>query len=105
MMKIRKNDKVVVIAGKDSGKEGKVVSVDSEGHKAIVDGVNVAKRHKKLNRGNQKDPGGIVEKPMPIEISNLMLICKNCSKPTRVGFKVDSDNKKWRVCKKCQKVI
>lgn len=104
-MKLQKNDKVIVITGKDKGREGKVLSIDMEKQKVVVEGVNMVKRHKKLNTGNQKDPGGIIDKPAPIQISNLMLVCKNCSKPTRVGFKVDADNKKWRVCKKCEKVI
>ena len=98
MMKIKKDDMVIVIAGKDNGKTGKVLSVKDG--KVIVEGVNVVKKHTKPNQMNQN--GGIVEKEAAIDVSNVMLLVDG--KATRVGFEV-KDGKKVRVAKATGKVI
>ena len=87
--KLRKGDKVIVLAGKDKGKTGEISSVDPKAGKAIVDGVNIAIRHVKQSQNTQ---GGRTPKAMPIELSNLAVVDKN-GKATRVGFKMDGDNK------------
>ena len=87
--KLKKGDKVVVLAGKDKGKEGEIVSVDPKAGKAVVDGVNIAIRHQRQSASNQ---GGRQPKAMPIDLSNVALLDKN-GKPTRVGFKMDGDKK------------
>ena len=97
-MKIKTNDTVVVLSGKDKGKQGKVLSADPDGRKVIVEGVNVAKRHQKARR--QDEQSGIIKKETPIYVSKVMLVCPKCGKPTRVGHKI-ADGKKVRACKKC----
>ena len=97
MNKIRKNDRVVVITGKDKGHQSTVLQVLANG-KAIVQGVNVAKKHQKPNP-NAGIQGGIIEKEMPIQLSNLMVLNPKTSKGERVGFKVLDDGKKVRVFK------
>ncbi|WP_300584881.1 50S ribosomal protein L24 [Marivita sp.] len=87
--KLRKGDKVVVLAGKDKGKSGTISSVDPKSGKAVVDGVNVAIRHV---RQSQTTQGGRTPKAMPIDLSNLAIVDKN-GKPTRVGFKIEGDKK------------
>ncbi|PQV52798.1 LSU ribosomal protein L24P [Defluviimonas denitrificans] len=87
--KLRKGDKVVVLAGKDKGKQGEITSVDPKAGKAVVDGVNIAIRHQRQTQSNQ---GGRQPKAMPIELSNLALMDKN-GKATRVGFRMDGDKK------------
>jgi len=99
-LKIKKNDTVKVIAGKDAGKEGKVLVVDQKNAKVIVEGVNMVTKHMKPSQANQN--GGIVQKEAPIDISNVMLVFKG--KATRVGFKMDGD-KKVRVAKATGEVI
>ena len=100
MMKIKKGDTVKVIAGKDNGKEGKVLSVDQKNSKIVVEGVNMVTKHMKPSQANQN--GGIVSKEAPLDASNVMLVFKG--QPTRVGFKMDGD-KKVRVAKKTGDVI
>jgi len=96
---IKKNDKVIVLAGKEQGKIGNVLKVDIEKGRAIVEKINVIKRH---SRARSKTPkGGIIEKEAPIQISNLMLICNKCAEPTRIGKKILEDGSRVRVCKKC----
>ncbi len=87
--KLRKGDKVIVLAGKDKGKTGEIASVDPKSGKAIVDGVNMAVRHQKQS---QNDQGGRTPKAMPIQLSNLAIVDAK-GKPTRVGFRMDGDNK------------
>ena len=87
--KLRKGDKVVVIAGKDKGRQGEITQVLPKDNKAVVDGVNVAIRHTKQTQSSQ---GGRIAKAMPIELSNLALVDGN-GKPTRVGFRIDGDKK------------
>lgn len=100
MLKIKKNDKVKVIAGKDKGKEGKVLAVLPKKNRVIVEGVGVVKKSTKPNAQNQQ--GGIIEKENPIHISNVMLVSDGAT--TRVGFEI-KDGKKVRVAKKTGKVI
>jgi len=100
MMKIKKGDTVKVIAGKDNGKEGKVISVDQKNSKVVVEGINMVTKHLKPSQANQN--GGIIQKEAPIDASNVMLMFKG--QPTRVGFKIEKD-KKVRVAKKTGDVI
>ncbi len=100
---IRKNDTVKVIAGKDKGKTGKVLRVIPKRGRAIVEKLNMVKRH--LRPSEQNRQGGILEKESPIEMSNLMLICSKCTDPTRVGYRMLDDDQKVRFCKKCNEVI
>ena len=94
-MKLRKGDTVIVISGKDKGKEGIVSHVMPSSNKVIVDGVNVAKKHQKPRKANEQ--GGVIDRDMPIEASNVMLVHKG--KPTRIGFKVKADGTKVRIAR------
>jgi large subunit ribosomal protein L24 len=98
-MKIKKGDKVIVIAGKDKGRQGKVEKVYPKSEKVLIPEINVYKRHIKKNE--QMPQGGIVALPRPLSVAKVMLICPVCKKPTRVGYRIEK-NKKFRVCKKCQ---
>jgi len=103
MDKIRKNDTVKVLAGKDKGKTGKVLHIFPKNNRAIVEGINFVKRH---TRKTQKDQqGGIVEKESSIHASNLVLLCKACNRPTRVGATKLGDGTKTRFCKRCKEII
>jgi large subunit ribosomal protein L24 len=99
MARIKKGDKVLVVAGKDKTKTGEVVSVLPSENKAIVKGVNEAKKHQKPSMANQQ--GGIMTINAPIQLSNLMPVCPSCGKAVRVGYTV-VENKKLRVCQKCK---
>ena len=105
IMKIRmkKDDKVKVLTGKDKGKIGKVLKVVKKTNRVIVENINVVKVHQKPTQANPQ--GGIVEKTMPIQISNLMVMCNSCVKPTRIGMKQLEDGKRVRICKKCEQQI
>jgi large subunit ribosomal protein L24 len=98
-LKIRKGDRVRVLSGKDKGKEGTVMRAIPRDGKVIVDGVNVAKKSQRPTRTTQQ--GGIIDKDMPIQVSNVALVCPSCGKPTRVGYKIDAAGQKARTCKKC----
>jgi len=100
---IKKNDTVKVIAGKEKGKTGKVLRVIPKKDRALVEKVNMIKRH--MKPGPQSRQGGILEREAPMHVSNLMLICSKCTDPTRVGHRVLDDNRKVRFCKKCDEVI
>ena len=100
---IKKNDKVIILSGKEQGKIGNVLKVDSEKERVIVEKINVVKRHSKPSASNAQ--GGIIEKEAPIHISNLMIICNKCAEPTRTGKRILDDGSKVRVCKKCGEVI
>ncbi|MDO8491149.1 MAG: 50S ribosomal protein L24 [Dehalococcoidia bacterium] len=102
-MKIRRNDNVQVIAGKDKGKKGKVHRVIPGEGRLLVSGVNLTKRHTKA-RGAVKQ-AGIVEREAPIYASDVMLVCSKCNQPSRVGFRILEDKSKVRVCKACNEVI
>ena len=95
--KIRKDDTVQVIAGKDKGKTGNVVRVIPAKNAVIVSGVNIVK--KAMKKRSQQDQGGIAEIEAPLNVSNVAIVCKKCG-PTRIGYKLDGD-KKVRVCRKC----
>ena len=102
MILIKRNDTVKVLAGKDKGKTGRVIMVFPKKNRALVEGVNYVKKHARQTQQNQK--GGIMQKEMPIQISNLMLMCKSCNKPARVEINITADGK-TRVCKKCKETI
>jgi len=102
--RIRKDDTVMLIAGKDKDKVGKVLKVLRKHNSILVEKANMAKRHTKPNPHAQK-VGGIIEKEMPVNISNVMLMCKACNKPTRVGYRYTDDGTKVRFCKKCNEII
>lgn len=97
-MKIRKGDRVVVLSGKDKGLEGVVERAIPDKGKVIVEGVNVAHKHQAPNRQDQQ--GGIIEKPMPLDVSNVAIISPQDGRPTRVGFRVDESGQKIRICKR-----
>ncbi|MFB6225416.1 MAG: 50S ribosomal protein L24 [Candidatus Paceibacteria bacterium] len=101
-MKIRKNDTVKVIAGKDEGKEGQVIEADPSRQKVRVEGVNVVKKHIRPQQMDQK--GQIIERPAFIDVSNVMLMCPHTNQPTRVGYTF-VDGKKVRISKKSNKEI
>ncbi len=102
-MKIRKNDTVLVVAGKDRGKRGKVHRVFRETDKALVEGVNMIKRHMRPRPTVRQT--GIVEREAPINASNLMLVCPKCSQPCRVGHRLLEEGSKVRVCRRCGETI
>ncbi len=101
--KIRKGDTVAVLTGRDKGKRGEVLSVNPEEGRALVRGVQMVKRHQKPAGMNQ--PGGIIEKEAPIQLSNLALVDPKSGKPTRVGFTVLADGKKVRVARPSGEVL
>ncbi|MFH1060538.1 MAG: 50S ribosomal protein L24 [Pseudomonadota bacterium] len=97
-LKIKKNDRVMVIAGKDKGKIGKVLKIYPEKQRAVVEKINMIKRH---TRPNQQGQGGIVEKEAALHISNLMVMCAKCNQAVRIGIKELEDGRRVRTCKKC----
>jgi large subunit ribosomal protein L24 len=103
MLRIRKDDNVEVITGKDKGKKGKVIAVFPKQVKALVEGINFVKKHMRKTQQDQK--GGIVQKEVPIHLSNLMLVCKRCNKSVKFGASLLKDGSKMRVCKSCGEVI
>jgi large subunit ribosomal protein L24 len=102
-MKIRKDDTVVIIAGKDSGKKGKVRRALLNEDRVIVEGLNMIKRHSRARKAARQ--AGIIELEAPIHVSNVMLVCEKCGKPTRISFRFLDDGKKVRICNSCQEVI
>ncbi|MFH0877845.1 MAG: 50S ribosomal protein L24 [Candidatus Omnitrophota bacterium] len=104
MNKIVKGDTVAVIAGKDKGKQGKVMRLVTESGRAIVEGVNYVKKHRRRSQQDQQH-AGIVQMEAPIALSNLKVVCKNCNAPVRVAFSVLKDKTKARVCKKCNETL
>jgi large subunit ribosomal protein L24 len=102
-LKIRKGDEVMVIAGKDRGKRGRVQEVSPGTQTVIVAGVNVAKRHTKPNPA-KNSKGGIIDQPMPLSLGKVMVVCPHCGKPTRVAQRRNEDTKE-RVCKRCGEAI
>lgn len=103
MQRIKKGDTVEVIAGKDIGDRGEVISVHVKDDRVVVEGVNVLKKHQKAQQaGRQQVQAQIIEFEGPIHLSNVMIVCKSCDKPTRVGYRVrEEDGIKTRVCRKC----
>lgn len=102
-MRICKNDQVIVLIGASSGKKSRVVSVDTESQKVVVEGVAVVRKHVRRSQRNPK--GGRLAMEMPIPMSNVQVICPSCTKPTRVGVTLKTDGTKHRVCKKCKAEI
>lgn len=105
--KIRKGDRVGVLTGKDAGKQGRVIAVFPGDGKVLVEGINRVKRHEKVrpSRGRGGQEGGIVTKELPVDLSNVAIVCGTCGAPRRVGFKIEEDGTRSRVCKKCESVI
>lgn len=103
MAKIKKNDNVKILTGKDKGKTGKVLAVFPEKERALVQGLNLVKKH--MRRTKEDQQGGVIQKESSISVSNLMVVCQKCSSPTRIGFSKLSDGTKIRICKKCKELI
>jgi len=102
-IRIKKDDKVKVLTGKDKGKIGKVLKVVKKTNRVLVENMNVVKVHQRPTQANPQ--GGIVDKTMPIQISNLMVMCNTCVKPTRIGMKLLDNGKRVRICKQCNQQI
>ncbi len=102
-MKIRKNDTVLVIAGKEKGKTGKIRFAYPKEERILVEGINFIKRHTRA-RGRVRQ-AGIIQLEAPIHVSNVMLLCSRCNRPTRVGFHFLEDRRKVRICRSCHEVI
>lgn len=106
--RIRKGDKVMIISGRDAGKIGKVLKILRKKDRVLVENANVVKRSMRPNPYT-RTPGGIVEKPMPVHVSNVMVVCSACAAPTRVGYrhveKAEGKLAKVRFCKKCNEVM
>ncbi len=102
-IRLKKDDKVKVLTGKDKGKIGKVLKVVKKTNRVVVENINVVKVHQRPTQANPQ--GGIVEKTMPIQVSNLMIMCNSCVKPTRIGMKQLEDGKRVRICKQCNQQI
>lgn len=103
MNKIKKNDIVYVLAGRDKGKTGKVFKMMPGKDKALVEGINYVKKHSRKTKADQQ--GGIVQMESAIHLSNIALFCKSCNKPSRVGISVLTDGTRSRFCKRCKEVI
>jgi len=101
-MKIHKNDLILVTNGKDRGKTGTVLRIDKAKSTVVIENVNKVKKHVK---GRQNVKSDIVQFEAPIAVSNVMLICPNCQKKTRIGYRINKDNHKGRVCKKCNESL
>ncbi len=102
-MKIRKNDTVLVVAGKDKGKTGKVRFSYPKKERIMVEGINFIKRHARAKRAARQ--AGIIQLEAPVHVSNVMLLCSRCNHPARVGFHFLEDGRKVRVCRRCSEVI
>ena len=100
---IKKNDTVQVITGDEKGKTGRVIAIQKDKNRVLVERLNMIKKHMKPNKNQTQ--GGIIEKEAPIHRSNVMLLCSKCNKPTRVNHNILENGKKIRVCKKCGEVI
>ncbi|RMF46040.1 MAG: 50S ribosomal protein L24 [Deltaproteobacteria bacterium] len=100
---VKKDDTVMVLAGKEKGKTGKILRVLKDDDRVIVENLNMVKRHTRARQAGQES--GIVEKEAPIAISNVMLVCGACSKPTRTGYRILDDGSKVRFCKKCNEIV
>jgi large subunit ribosomal protein L24 len=101
---IRRNDNVMVTTGKDRGKKGRVLKVQPENHRVVVEGVNFVGRHTRPNP-SKNVKGGIVKREAPLDASNVQIICPECSSPTRIGRRILGDGRKVRICRKCQGVV
>jgi len=97
-LRLRRGDEVIVVSGRDKGRKGQIVRMQRDRERVIVQGANMVKRHTRPSAGQ---PGGIVEKEASIHISNVAVVCKNCSERTRIGMSVLEDGRRERTCKKC----
>jgi large subunit ribosomal protein L24 len=102
-MKIKKDDTVKVISGRDKGKKGQVLRVMPKENKVVVDNINIVKKHQRPTQ--QMREGGIIEQPIAMHAAKVMVVCSNCGSATRVGYKTLDDGKKVRFCKKCNEII
>jgi large subunit ribosomal protein L24 len=102
-MRIRKDDTIVIITGKDRGKKGKVRRAFPNEDRVVVEGLNMIKRHSRARRATRQ--AGIIELEAPIHVSDVMLVCNKCGNPTRVSFRFLDDGKKVRICNSCREVI
>lgn len=102
-MKLKKEDNIIVTAGKDKGRKGKIQKIFPKAQRVLVTGINIYKAHRKPRSEKQK--GGIIEISRPLPVANVALICPKCGKQTRVGYRVDKEGEKFRFCKKCQALI
>ena len=100
---LKKDDKVKVLAGKDKGKIGKVIEINTKKERVLVENINIVKRHSRPSAQNKQ--GGIIESESPIHLSNVALLCNKCLAPVRVKMQVLEDGKKTRVCRKCDEII
>ncbi len=106
MQRIKKGDTVQVIAGKDLGQQGQVLRVLPKDNRVVVERVNVVKKHQKpVQAGNQQTRPGIIEFEAPLHLSNVQLVCTQCKQKTRVGFRINEEGRKVRVCKHCKQDI
>ena len=101
-MKLKKGDNVLIIAGKDKGRTAKIIKSLPKDLKVLVDGINLKKKHVRPKREGEK--GQVVDIPAPMDVSNVKMICPKCGKATRVGYKIEKENKQ-RICKKCLQAI
>ncbi len=102
-MKLKKGDKIIIIKGKDKGRQGKIEKAYPKKDRVLVPGLNIYKRHLKA-QGKDK-PGGILDFARPLPVANVVLVCPKCKKPTRVGYRVNQKGSKHRICKKCQEYL
>ena len=100
MLKVKKGDTVQILKGRDRGKKGKVLIIFLAQRKALIEGINLVKKHKRQTSQDQK--GGIISIEAPLALANIMVFCKECNKPARVGIVTNKDNTKSRICKKCK---
>ncbi len=102
-MRFRSDDNVLIIKGRDRGKQGRIQQVYASTNKVLVEGINVVKKHQKPSQGVRQ--AGIIQKELPIPSANAMLVCTHCNEPTRIGYQYLADGTKARVCRKCKEVI
>ena len=102
-MRFRSDDNVLIIKGRDRGKQGRIQKIHSSNNKVLVEGINIVKKHQKPAQGVRQ--GGIIQKELPIPVANVMLVCTQCNKPTRIGYQFLADGSKARVCRLCKEVI
>ena len=103
MLRIKKNDIVMVTSGKDKGKTGKIIRVFAQEGRVLVEGINLVKKHVRRTREDQK--GGVIQIERPVSASNVMPFCKNCNRPVRIGVNINKDTTKSRICKRCKQNI
>lgn len=102
-LRVKKGDQVMVISGKEAGKSGRVLAVNFKDHKVMVEKLNIIKKHTKPSPRYRE--GGIIERENPLDVSNVMVVCGACGKPSRLGIKIIESGKRLRYCKKCGEII